>query len=109
MELVVYTLVFLFVFLVVYMALFISYHVVRSEYFSKKQKTAIIAIAWVVPVLGPAFILRVLLDDKAIERKHGVPLFDFIFLTAVLTNSSQSNESGVDSQIGSSSESESEW
>ena len=78
------------VLLVVYSAALVTYHAVRSDYFEHKQKTVIIAIAWLIPIIGPAFILAILNQDKPRVRKPGIPLIDFIFLAAVFT---QINES----------------
>ncbi len=85
--------------LAVYSSALVSYHTVLSDYFETKQKFAIIAIAWLVPIIGPAFILNVLSEDKPRKRKSGIPLLDIIFLTAVFTQGD--NSSSLDS-VGSS-------
>lgn len=102
MEFLIYTFIVLLVLLVVYSAALVSYHTARSDFFEKKQKIIIIAIAWLVPLIGPAFILTVLNEDKPRVRIPGIPLLDLIFLTAVFTqntDSSLENLSSMDNDV----------
>ncbi len=78
--------------LAVYSSALVSYHTVISDCFELKQKIAIIAIAWLVPIIGPAFILTVLSEDKPRTRKPGIHLLDIIFLTAVFTQGDNSSD-----------------
>lgn len=91
METFIYSLIVVLALLVVYSAALVTYHTARSDYFEKKQKIIIIAIAWFIPVIGPAFILTVLNEDKPRVRKPGIPLLDLIFLTANFTQGGDSS------------------
>ncbi|MES9858594.1 MAG: hypothetical protein ABW166_18610 [Sedimenticola sp.] len=91
MDTLVTSIIFVAVVLSVYGAALVSYHTVRSDFFEKKQKIIIISIAWLVPVLGPAFILTILSQDKPKYSTY-VPLLDFLFLSAVFTQSNESDE-----------------
>lgn len=77
--------------LVAYLSVLVSYHTMRSEYFGTKQKLAILIIAWVIPVIGPAIILSVLLQDNPLPKKPGIPLLNFIFLTWAFSKSSEAD------------------
>lgn len=101
MALLIYILIAVIALLVVYSAALVTYHTARSAYFEKKQKIIIIAIAWFIPLIGPAFILTVLNEDKPRIRKPGIPLFDLIFLSAVFTqDANSSSESAPMSEHG---------
>lgn len=80
------------IFIAVYGAAFVTYHTAQSDYFETNQKYMIIALAWLLPIIGPAIVFRVLSEDKPIKPRPGVPLLDFIFLSAVFT---QEHESSV--------------
>jgi len=97
MEFLTYSLIIVLVVSVVYAAALVSYHTIRSDYFEKKQKIMIIVIAWLVPIIGPAFILTVLNEDKTTVRKSGIPLIDFVFLSGVFTQKESSNHASVES------------
>ena len=73
----------------------VTYHTARSDYFEKKQKATIIALAWLIPLVGPAFILTVLNEDKPRVRKPDIPLLDLIFLSAVFTQNTDSASDNV--------------
>ena len=82
--------------IVIYLASLVTYHTIRSEYFEKIQKITIIFIAWLVPIVGPAFILTILNEDKEIKRRPGIPLLDYIFLSAVFVQKIGQSDGVID-------------
>ena len=82
--------------LTLYLSSMVMYHTFRSDYFEKQQKWMICGVAWFLPVIGPAIILTVLNQDKPLVKKPGVPLLDFIFLTAVISQNSHAESRGHD-------------
>jgi hypothetical protein len=92
----------LFVVGVVYLSALVTYHAVLSEYFSDKQKAGIIAIAWLLPLLGPIFCLWALADDIAHRTRPGVPLLDFLFLSWVFARASSSGGESAACDVGAS-------
>ncbi len=93
MELIAITLMAFIAILMIYLSSMVTYLTIRSDCFEKKQKSYIVALAWFIPVIGPAIILSVLNQDKPLVKKPGIPLLDFIFLAAVI-NQNSSAESG---------------
>lgn len=94
--------------LVLYTSGFITYHMIKSDYFDRKQKVILIAVAWLIPVIGPALIFSLLAEDKTIKKKGDFHLLDHIFLTAVLTQNSSSQGGGSDTSSSQSSSSDSD-
>ncbi|MAZ66154.1 MAG: hypothetical protein CMF25_03505 [Kangiellaceae bacterium] len=92
MEHLIYMFVSLLVMIVVYMAALVTYHTIRSDSFETQQKALIIALAWLIPIIGPGLIISVLSEDKPIIRKPGVPLIDFIFLSWAFTQDSSHSD-----------------
>jgi len=80
--------------LAVYTGIFITYHVVKSDFFDKKQKVILISVAWLLPIIGAGLIFSLLAEDKPIKKRSSFHLLDYIFLTAVLTQNSNSFDSG---------------
>ena len=104
MDILVYFPVGLLVLLVVYASSLVTYHTARSDLFEQKQKIVIITIAWLVPIIAPAFIITILNEDKPIARKPGIALLDLIFLSAVFnqnTDSGLEGSSSVDHDLSS--------
>jgi Ni/Fe-hydrogenase subunit HybB-like protein len=93
METLVTTLIAFVAIFIVYLSLMVTYHTIRSDCFEKQQKSYIVALAWLVPIIGPAITLVILNQDKPMVKKPGIPLFEFIFLAAVVNHVS-SAESG---------------
>lgn len=83
--------------IVIYLASLVTYHTIRSEYFEKIQKITIIFIAWLVPIVGPIIILAVLNEDKVIIKyRPGIPLLDYIFLSAVFVQEIGQSDGVID-------------
>ena len=82
--------------IVIYLASLVTYHTIRSEYFEKIQKITIIFIAWLVPIVGPIFIFTILNEDKTIKYKLGIPLLDYIFLSAVFVQKIGQSDGVID-------------
>ena len=63
----------------------------------KIQKITIIFIAWLVPIVGPIIILAVLNEDKVIIKyRPGIPLLDYIFLSAVFVQKIGQSDGVID-------------
>lgn len=65
-----------------YGAVYISYCVVRSAMFESWQKIIIVLVSWLLPIVGPAFIYRLLEDEISSTRLTRLPLVPFIFLSS---------------------------
>ena len=74
---------------VLYLSAFVTYHIVRSDSYDQKQKFWIVLLSWLVPVIWPTICIRFLSDDASLQKKPGVPLLEFIFLSGILASSSQ--------------------
>lgn len=72
-------------FFVVYASAFATYHVSKSELFDPGQRYVIYAIAWLVPVIGPVFIISTVWSEIKERKKSPIPLLGYIFLAAVLS------------------------
>ncbi len=82
--------------LVLYASLFVTYHTLKSDFFEKRQKTYIICLAWLFPIIGPTFIFGVLLQDKPIRWKRGGSiLLDYLFLSWIFSKAGTENEKGT--------------
>ncbi len=93
---------------ILYTSGFITYHMIKSAYFDRKQKVILISVAWLIPIIGPALIFSLLAEDKPIKKKGDFHLLDYIFLSAVLTQNSNENSSGLDTASSQSSSSDSD-
>jgi hypothetical protein len=79
------------------MSLMVSYHTAKSDYFDGKQKVMIIIISWLIPIIGPAFILSILINEKSLVKKPSIPLLHFIFLGSVINSSQKTSNESIDS------------
>jgi len=55
--------------LAVYAGIFITDHVVKSDFFDKKQKVILIIVAWLLPILGADLIFSLLAEDKPVKKR----------------------------------------
>lgn len=78
------------IFGVAYMSARTTYMVLMSDMFENVQKVAIVAITWVIPVIGPILIgsfLKVEISSRSTDERN---LFDAFFLCDALTHWSNS-------------------
>ncbi|SGY85057.1 Putative uncharacterized protein [Moritella viscosa] len=61
-----------------------------------------------LPILGAGLIFSLLAEDKPVKKRSSFHLFDYIFLTAVLTQNSSSFDSGSPANYDQSSSSDSD-
>lgn len=66
----------------IYGAAVASWHISASEFFEPWQKTAQHLIAWCLPILGVALILRVLGPEVRKRRPGWIPLLEPIILAS---------------------------
>lgn len=71
-------------FAVNYLAAFVTYHVSRQEGLEPSQKTAIYLLIWLLPIIGPAITIAALGSELVAHRRPGIPLFEYLFLAAVI-------------------------
>jgi hypothetical protein len=81
METLIYLLLLLLVIWHIYGAAITSWHIARSDFFEPRQKQAQYLIAWLIPLLGTAFILR-MLGPEVRTRRPGWSLLEPIILTS---------------------------
>ncbi|MDR1996021.1 hypothetical protein [Azonexus sp.] len=79
----------------IYGAAIASWHIARSEFFEPWQKQAQYLIAWLVPLLGTAFIIRMLSPEVRIHRP-GWSLLEPIILASFGVSISESIDSASD-------------
>lgn len=94
----VYFTLYLFVALAIYMAAFVSYFVVKTDMLSCGQKIAILAISWLIPLIGPVFV-RIMLNDQFDWRSRETTYLDDNnggFLQESISNSRVLRPSGRD-------------
>lgn len=72
-----------------------SWHIARSEFFEPWQKKAQYLIAWLIPVLGTAFILR-MLGPEVRTRRPGWSLLEPIILASFGISVSNAIDSASD-------------
>ncbi|WP_416397410.1 hypothetical protein [Allohahella sp. A8] len=72
------------IFAVIYLAAFFTYHVSRQEGLEPSQKTAIYLLIWLMPIIGPAITIAALGSELVAHRRPGIPLFEYLFLAAVI-------------------------
>ena len=78
----------------VYGAALVTYHVAPAVEFEPGQKVAIMALAWLLPILGTAICIGALRGEMPRRQRSGFPLLDYIFLAAVVS-SAGNHDSGV--------------
>jgi uncharacterized membrane protein YhaH (DUF805 family) len=76
---------------VIYLALMATYHTILSSSFDTKQKAMIVALVWLVPVIGPLLIISVFITDKSIVTKSDVTFINLIFLSWIFSQNSSTN------------------
>ncbi|GGX72439.1 hypothetical protein GCM10007392_44870 [Saccharospirillum salsuginis] len=92
-----------------YGASYISYCIAKSAMFDNWQKVIIIAMSWLIPIIGPAFIYRLLEDEIADTNIAKPPLVTYLYLSSDVSWSygnghhMESNSSGSESSGGDSS------
>lgn len=89
MDALVYFLAAVLVFWHVYGAAFASWHIAASEFFEPWQKGVQHGIAWCIPILGVALILRVLGPQVRSRHPNWIPLLDYNFTAPVCRCSTQ--------------------
>ncbi len=70
--------------IILYLNISVSYCVLLSEGFSRKQKISALAMCWLLPIIGSCLILYSVLDDVLIIRKRGFGLGNLLFLSWVI-------------------------
>ena len=89
-------------FLAIYTAAFATYYVAQSELFERHQQYAIYAIAWLLPIIGPAIIISIVWPEIRATRKSGIPLIGYLFLAYVISESEETsgNSAGGGNHFG---------
>ena len=72
----------------VYSAAVATWHLTHTEYFSQAQKFAQLAIVWLLPIIGVAFVLSVLGPEERKRRPGWVPLLEPLILAAFIHSGS---------------------
>ena len=75
-----------------YSAAVVTWHVRNSAYLSRSQKLAQLAIIWLVPIVGVAFVLHMLGPEERMRRPGWVPLLEPLVLAAFINSSSGTTE-----------------
>ena len=75
----------------IYGAAITSWHIARSDFFEPWQKQAQYLIAWLVPLLGTAFILR-MLGPEVRSRRPGWSLLEPLILASFGISASKAIE-----------------
>jgi hypothetical protein len=84
----------------VYSAAVASWHLRNATYFTRGQKLAQLAIVWLLPIVGVAFVLSMLGPEERNRRPGWIPLLE-PFILAVFIHSASgtaddiSHDSGV--------------
>lgn len=76
----------------VYGAAFASWHLSKSPYFEPYQKYMQLAIIWLVPILGTAFILNILGPEVRQRRPGWIPWLDFMLVSAFASSATAAIE-----------------
>jgi Na+/H+ antiporter NhaD/arsenite permease-like protein len=77
----------------VYSAAVASWHLRNTTYFTRGQKLAQLAIVWLLPIVGVAFVLSMLSPEERKRRPGWVPLLE-PFILAVFIHSASSAAEG---------------
>ena len=94
MDFLAYSLVAMVIAVHVYGAALVTYHVAPAVEFESRQKVAIMALAWLLPILGTAICIGALRGEMPRRQRSGFPLLDYIFLAAVVS-SAGNHDSGI--------------
>jgi uncharacterized membrane protein YgcG len=82
----------------IYSAAVTTWLLAHSEYFSRGQKLAQVAIIWLLPVIGIAIVLSMLGPEERKRRPGWVPLLEpFILSTFIESSSGGTEEASHDS------------
>jgi hypothetical protein len=76
----------------IYSAAVATWHVRNSAYLSRSQKLAQLAIIWLLPIVGVAFVLHMLGPEERMRRPGWVPLLEPLVLAAFIHSSSGTTE-----------------
>lgn len=84
----------------VYSAGVASWHLRNAKYFTRGQKLAQLAIVWLLPIVGVAFVLSMLGPEERRRRPGWVPLLE-PFILAVFIHSASGAADDVSCNSGS--------
>ena len=80
--------------LVLLASAWVTHRALRAPYLNTRQKAIVVAVAWMLPILGPALAFSVLGDTGIRKRGDRVSLFEVVFLSAILSQASPGERSG---------------
>lgn len=74
-----------FIAMYLYGTVYITYCIFRSSMFERWQKIVIVTISWLLPIVGPAFIYRLLEEEISSIKLVRFPFVTYIFLSSDAT------------------------
>lgn len=70
--------------LIVLTSAWVSRRALRAPYLNNRQKTIVVAVAWGLPIIGPALAFSVLGDHGIRKRGSRITLLELAFLSVLL-------------------------
>lgn len=79
----------------VYSAAVASWHLRHTMYFTRGQKLAQLAMVWLLPIIGVAFVLSMLGPEERKRRPGWVPLLEPFILAAFIHSASDAADDAL--------------
>ncbi|MCG7940578.1 MAG: hypothetical protein N0C88_17255 [Candidatus Thiodiazotropha lotti] len=80
---------YIFVAFVIYLNVVATIHLVRSDMYSSGQKVAQLALIWLIPIIGAAFVVMLLMEEACAEKRNlrgNSFIIRFLMLSFIFSN-----------------------